>query len=956
MKKKYTLKKVLICSGYLLIGIFLIFSIFFLIQKTSSKENGNIVQAMDNNSYFRNVNPKFNVDFVNGEYVRFESVKSYKNPFEETKESIWEKIKYYLGLERKKMGLELRLESISYDETISRIAGREFEDLELRKNIELIQSGRNIYGEESKTVSKDTIVSRGIHKGIDIEYQIVEGKGLKEEIILQELPEYKSDCDETQCILPANKYTFRITLDEGLELHRSITSLPGYPSGTQYLTDGKGNYFAHFLPEFAVDALGNKTSKVFVDVRTTEKKNEYIYELILDANWLLSEERVFPIRIDPSIVHDSSLSFDMGEYDRTVQDQTSSIRLNNYLSGEYVSGALPLGGSAILENIYWNTFGSASGDKYIPFSKLGILVEENLESLAVGVDTQSRTYTVNSATSSYFTIELWKYQRYRSENIQEYIFRSNLGNLITNNGKYSYQNANGEVFESNFYVEYNKWNHVVVVLDLNNNQIHLYIDGKEEKVPVVYGTQNTLGSIIIGGNSSIFGYIDVLRAYNRLLTSYEVISNSQYAQLFLTYRSSNNGRQWGEWIYNSKISPLAEDRYEGKYITTDSGNLGSYDLLAFLYRGDSDSEIYINKNPIEAGIESEKTYILESLQGQYSVEKINYLDFWFKPKANTNSCMLNVGNLSIYTNQDGKVAVRDQNREILSDDSYILNTDNHVALKVEGSNIQLYLNGNKSSSEISNMLSNSGEYSIGGGCSDDQVVNNSSVVNVRISEEENIDIYSVYSKKDRVYTFKPSFNATLENPSGFSSTDIKNIYIREKGSTSSNYVQNLSVGETIVLDEEIGGQKFILEGEVLTINKVTGLIAIKEWIGNFPQEGFSEKVKVYKWQREYIPLKSYLGTQQEFTSIFIYGQNLGEIKDIELITPIKESEYSAFSGSVENQFLQYKFIFTTKYSYLTPYLSSVNINYVSGGPSMDQIMRHGKWFNDGEKQPFWWAK
>lgn len=956
MKKKYTFKKVLICSGYLLIGIFLIFSIFFLIQKTSSKENGNIVQAIDNNSYFRNVNPKFSVDFVNGEYVRFESVKSYKNPFENTKESIWEKIKYYLGLERKKMGLELRLESISYDETISSIAGREFEDLELRKNIELVQSGRNIYGEESEVVSKDTIVSRGIHKGIDIEYQIVEGKGLKEEIILQELPEYKSDCNETQCILPANKYTFKITLDEGLELKRSITSLPGFPSGTQYLTDGQGNYFAHFLPEFAVDALGNKTSNVFVDIRATEKKNEYIYELILDANWLLSEERVFPVRIDPSIVHDSSLSFDMGVYDRTVQDQTSSIKLNNFLSGEYISGVLPLGGSAILENIYWNAFGSASGDKYIPFSKLGILVEENLESLAVGVDSQSRTYSVNSAASSYFTIELWKYQRYRSENIQEYIFRSSLGNLITYNGKYSYQNINGEIFESNLSVEYNKWNHVVVVFDLNNNQIHLYIDGKEQKVPVVYGAQNTLGSVIIGGNSGMFGNIDVLRVYNRLLTSYEVFSNSQYAQLFLTYRSSNNGSQWGEWIYNSTISPLVEGRDGGKYITTDSGNLGSYDLLTFFYRSDSESDIHISKNPIEAGIESEKTYVLESLQGQYSVENINYLDFWFKPETNMNSCMLNIGDLSIYTTQDGKVLVEDKSKNILSEDSYILNTDNHVALKVEGSNIQLYLNGNKSNSQISNMLSNSGDYSIGEGCSDEQVVNNNSVVNVRISEEENIDVYSVYRKNDRIYTYKPSFKATLENPSSFSSTDIKNIYIREEGSTSSNYVQNLSVGETIVLDEEIGAQKFILEGEILAINKVTGLIEVKEWMGEFPTEGFSEKVKVYKLQREYIPLKSYIGAQKEFTSLFLYGQNLGEIKNIELITPIKESEYSAFSGSVENQFLQYKFIFTTKFSYLTPYLSSVNINYVSGGPNIDQIMRHGKWFNDGEKQPFWWAK
>lgn len=956
MKKKYTFKKVLICSGYLLIGIFLIFSIFFLVQKTSSRENGNIVKAQGGDTYFRNVNPKFSVDFIDGEYIRFESVKSYKNPFEETKENIWEKIKYYLGLERKKLGLELRLETISYDETISSIAGKEFEDLELRKSIELVQSGKNIYGDESQAVSKDTIVSRGIYKGIDIEYQIVEGKGLKEEIILNELPEYTSECNEKECILPANRYVFRITLDEGLELKRSITSLPGFPSGTQYLTDGQGNYFAHFLPEFAVDALGNKTSNVFVDIRATEKENEYIYELILDANWLLSEERVFPIRIDPSIVHDSSLSFDMGVYDRTIQDQTYSIRLKEFLSGEYISGVLPLGGSAILENIYWNAFGSATGDKHVPFSKLGILVEEKLERLPVGLDSQSKTYNIDSASSSYFTIELWKYQRYRGENIQENIFGSNLGNLIVKNGKYSFQNSNGETFDSNMIVEYNKWNHVTVIFDLNNSQIHLYIDGKEEKIPVVFGTQNTLGSIILGGNSSIFGYIEMLRAYNRLLTSYEVVSNSQYANVYLTYRSSKQGDNWGEWIYNSKIRPSIEEKEGGVYITTDSSSLVGYDLVSFLYKGDKEEEIYISKNPIDAGLQSLNTTILENSQGQYSVENLKYTDLWFKPETNSYSCLLRIGDISIYSTQEGKVSVENQNKEILSDDSYIQNIDNHVALKVEDGTIYVYLNGNKSSSQIPSLFNNEGDYNIGMGCSDEQAANNSTIKNVRISEDENVDVYSVFSVSNRRYTFKPSFIAKLQNPSTFSSLENKSIYIREEGSISSNYVQNLYIDETIVLEEEIEGKKYILEGEVTLINRVTGLLEIKDWVGEFPSGGFSENVKVYKWQREYIPIKLYIDNETNLEKLFLFGQDSSRIKDIQFVSPIKENEYSAFSGSVENPYLQYKFIFTTKLPYLTAYLSSVNINYISAGPSMDQIMRHGKWFNDGVKQPFWWAK
>ena len=64
-------KKVLICIGYITLGIILTFGIFVLIQKSSSKDNSDIVQAYDSNTYFRNTNPNFTVDFLDNEYIRF---------------------------------------------------------------------------------------------------------------------------------------------------------------------------------------------------------------------------------------------------------------------------------------------------------------------------------------------------------------------------------------------------------------------------------------------------------------------------------------------------------------------------------------------------------------------------------------------------------------------------------------------------------------------------------------------------------------------------------------------------------------------------------------------------------------------------------------------------------------------------------------------------------------------
>ncbi|MGI5897993.1 MAG: glycine-rich domain-containing protein, partial [Candidatus Dojkabacteria bacterium] len=80
-----------------------------------------------------------------------------------------------------------------------------------------------------------------------------------------------------------------------------------------YFEDRYGNYVSHFLPSFAIDNVGNKTYGVDFSIENVEG-NRYEIHLVLDADWLYSNERVFPIRIDPSIVHNSKANFDTGTY------------------------------------------------------------------------------------------------------------------------------------------------------------------------------------------------------------------------------------------------------------------------------------------------------------------------------------------------------------------------------------------------------------------------------------------------------------------------------------------------------------------------------------------------------------------------------------------------------------------------------------------------------------------
>jgi hypothetical protein len=949
MRKESRIKNVITCIGYIFLVLLLSFSILVLILKSSSRENASIVMAQDSDTYFRNVNPLFTVDFVNNEYIRFESSKSYTNPFEESSTNILERIKYMLGINSKKLGLILTLEEISHDTEVDRILKEKgistVKENNIKKNFELLQTGREIGNNQNNFVSKDTIISRNIYKGIDVEYQIISGKGLKEEIVLREIPEYTDQCEEGMCSFPANRYVFKLVLDEGLLLKKSITGLPGYPSGTHYLVDRDGNYYAHFLPEYAVDGVGSKTSKVNVDLLQGNSDNEYIFTVILDADWLMNENRVFPIRIDPSIVHDSSLSLEQGTYDRAYMDLSSSILLKDSLSGTYTSNILQLGDSVTLGNISWNSFGDATGMGEIPYSNMNLILEENfneVESInskwgsgSMELLNTSKSYTLTGNESNYYTLEFWLYNRYRSNTTNEIVYTTDLGNLEIVEGKYTFIDKEGIRTSTNVDVVYNRWNHIAVVYNLNSSSITLYIDGNSSEIVVNTYNKRKITELTLGGNNSIFGNIDTLRIYDRLLTRYEILSNSQYVNTYMQYRNSLDANTFSKWI-NSSTADLEyeEDEYG---VTISSSELSSYDLLSFSYASDTDTEISLGKSKLVTGVIED------------SNEPIKYIDFWFNPSNIDNYCLLSSTDLSISTRSNGDIVLSYNEKEYISTDSYRINSDNHIAIKIEEDLLSLYLNGNLSISESIVVNLTKDNLSNGVGCQNNLLpIDIESLRVLSLDTVEDRDIVEVY--RNAPYKLKPVFKAKLQKNSILSSYTDTKFSISELDFGASNYIVNLNIKDTIVIHDG----EYKVEGEVKSINNNTGLIEVINWKGTFPTNGFTESSRVYKWQTEYLPIKNYIDISNPIDTLYLrYNKEL--IYRIEVFSTIKKDDIEQYSKSSGNENLQYRIILTSKYQSLTPYLVSVNINYEIAGPSMDQVMRHGKWFLDGEKQSFWWA-
>ncbi len=302
-----------------------IFCLFVtIIGVLSPKPNDNITPS-SNNYLFENHNPRFNVGFGTKDepdksYVRFEARTDTKNPFDEQESSIWNSLtRAFTG----KKGFEFGLSEIRFSDTGSKTGqklvnqiGSAIEQMEVkdvRTGTEVIEVGRLLGETEENNVSKKTVLNKDVYPGIDVEYQILEGLGVKEEIIIQNIDEYTANCgsNDTECLLPLNEFVFDLKLDEGVSIERylSITKQEGMPS--YYLVDDRDNYIAHFLPTFAVDYVGSKTYAVDLVINHIEENN---YEVVVTMNldWLFSSDRVFPIRIDPSIVHDTTVEFDTG--------------------------------------------------------------------------------------------------------------------------------------------------------------------------------------------------------------------------------------------------------------------------------------------------------------------------------------------------------------------------------------------------------------------------------------------------------------------------------------------------------------------------------------------------------------------------------------------------------------------------------------------------------------------
>ena len=175
---------------------------------------------------------------------------------------------------------------------------------------------------------------------------------------------------------------------------------------------------------------------------------------------------------------------------------------------------------------------------------------------------------------------------------------------------------------------------------------------------------------------------------------------------------------------------------------------------------------------------------------------------------------------------------------------------------------------------------------------------------------------------------------------------------------------NLYIGDTVIVRENYDGTEYIAQGTVTAVTASTGAVTVASWDTNstFHGSGYTANASVFKWQREYFDIRDSLSTHRNATTrvtLRLTNSHEGKtiwIDDVKSAGPyLTDPTATSNVTSTDQRYVQYRALFNAYDMNVTPYLSSVTLNY-SEGPSNDLLMRHGKWFSSGTEQGFWWAQ
>lgn len=409
---------------------------------------------------------------------------------------------------------------------------------------------------------------------IAAEYQLLKN-GIKENIILNKKPstdQFVSTLKTTNADIYLNSDGLPVFLD---------------PKTKQYLF--------HVQKPYASDASGKVTYAVTYQLYQNNKpvvstppvgKNLLLQNLIkldpaatyklivkVDPAWLLSPSRVYPITIDPTVVHDTQSEFAAGSLNRVsdIGVASTSPSLTSYY--QELPADINTVGLWHMNESSGNALDSSGNSN--TGTPTGTTITAGLfgNARTFADNTTDRLISANNIPAQSITYSLWVKrsgapagERFLIENDTDTAAQEIFAVALETSGKvYLYKISNNVSIQTSVHgstvITDGNWHHIAAILDSAN--YYLYIDGKlDASTNAGDTTALTIKPLLIGADhNSLVGYrlscgcsIDDVAVYSRALTPEEIklaASRRPYSvytssAIDLTSTSSWNSLSWTE--------------------------------------------------------------------------------------------------------------------------------------------------------------------------------------------------------------------------------------------------------------------------------------------------------------------------------------------------------------------------------------------------------------------------
>ena len=355
----------------------------------------------------------------------------------------------------------------------------------------------------------------------DLTYETLPN-GVKEEIILHQPTS-------------TNTYTFDLNL---YGTNPQILT-KGFPAPVFF--DNQNNYLFHFEKPFAYDANSQRTNNVSMQIVPQDSSYQII--LAVDPTWLNDPARVYPITIDPTVVHDETSEFATGEFNRLKDTGSGSAPvLETYYqelpADEHTVGLWHMNNAWTDSSGNSNNGTANGGSTFSSIAKLG-----SYSGSFDGSDDEVNIVDSSSLDiTSAITIESWIYaddntlRNILVKGTANFTYATNYDYAIGlgSGGAIAFKGSNGSSHildcDGTKVIPISEWHHVVASWDgtTNTGGIKLYIDGVLDKTCTASGTGlSTDDTIRLGGEGSGDDYswdglLDEIRISNTARTPEEI--------------------------------------------------------------------------------------------------------------------------------------------------------------------------------------------------------------------------------------------------------------------------------------------------------------------------------------------------------------------------------------------------------------------------------------------------